>query len=113
MEFVHGVFNAADMNGGNACFYHHPVSLEETDAPERLASLIERSRATGHPFRTFEDVEELGRMVREDLLAMIDREWPGEDSPDELEIEEGRGDEESEFCLARTVPILITHEPVP
>ncbi|MGE3802379.1 MAG: tetratricopeptide repeat protein [Candidatus Kapaibacterium sp.] len=88
MEFVHGVFNAVGSNVSAPSFYHRPGSLDEADAPEQLATLIERCRATGYPFRTFESVEELGEMVRADLVAIINRDWPIEEALDELETED-------------------------
>jgi tetratricopeptide (TPR) repeat protein len=87
MEFIHGVFNAPEVDSEYAFFYHRSGEVAEADDPERLASLIERSRATGHPFREFESTEELGQEVHDDLVAMIDRYWPQSEAPSALELE--------------------------
>jgi tetratricopeptide (TPR) repeat protein len=87
MEFIHGVFNAPEADAGSAFFYRRTGDISETDNPERLAALIERSRATGHSFREFRGVDELGQRVHDDLLGMIDRYWPEAGSPSTLELE--------------------------
>ncbi len=87
MEFVHGVFDAPEVDGVCAHFYHRTDDKSDADDPERLAALIERARATAHPFRDFGGSEELGEMVREDLLAMIKRYWPQSQAPSALELE--------------------------
>ncbi len=87
MEFIHGVFDASPEEQDLALFYHRDERTEEPDDPERLAALIERARATGHPFRDFDSIERLGEMVREDLFAIIDRYWPVDEAPSPLELE--------------------------
>ncbi len=87
MEFIHGVFNAREVDGQYAFFYQRSGNLVESDDAERLGALIERTRSTGRPFREFGDIEELGVAVRSDLIAMIDESWPEAEAPTELELE--------------------------
>ncbi len=87
MEFMHGVFNAPDVDGRCALFYHRSGDLTASDDPDRLGSLIERARATGRRYREFADVDELGDLVRADLVAMIEATWPDAAPPSELELE--------------------------
>jgi len=87
MEFIHGVFDAPRVDGDTAFFYHRSGTVDEADDPARLASLIERARGTSRPFREFESSEELGRQVRDDLVAMINRNWPRSEAPSALELE--------------------------
>ncbi len=85
MEFVHGVLNAADRQG--SFFYHRQENDTEAERPEQVRSLVERARSSGHRVREFAEIEHLGRFVREDLLELIDRSWPAEEAPSELELE--------------------------
>jgi hypothetical protein len=87
MEFIHGVFNAQQVDGEYAFFYHRISSAPEIDDPERLNALIEHARTTGHPFHDFETTDNLGQQVRDDLLAMIDRYWPQGEVPSAVELE--------------------------
>jgi len=87
MEFIHGVFDAPAVDGEYAFFYHRPGNLAEADDPVRLASVIERSRNSGKPFREFHNVEELGLQVRSDLVAMIERYWPVQEALTPLELQ--------------------------
>ena len=86
MEFIHGVFDAPQIDGEYAFFYHRVDNGSEADDPERLAMLIERARSTGHPFQDFNTVEELGQKVEADLMGMIDRYWPETHVPSPLEL---------------------------
>ena len=87
MEFIHGVFEAPEVEDGSTFFYHRAGNIAESDNPENLQVLIDRARSTRHPFREFESVERLGEMVREDLQALIDHVWPEDDLPSEVETE--------------------------
>jgi tetratricopeptide (TPR) repeat protein len=87
MEFIHGVFDAPQVEGEYAFFYHRQSDISKSDDPERLSALIARIRATERPYREFENIEELGRAVHDDLLVMIDRYWPESDAPSPLELE--------------------------
>ncbi|MCB0712320.1 MAG: tetratricopeptide repeat protein [Ignavibacteriae bacterium] len=87
MEFLHGVFSGEDTPTTYALFYHQPGDPTEADNPEKLQTLIERARETSHPFREFTDIEMLGKLVRDDLLRLIDEFWPERETPSELEIE--------------------------
>jgi len=87
MEFIHGVFDAPEVDGDYAFFYHRAGDSRGADDPERLASLIERSRTCGRPFRECQSVDELGEQVRADLVEMVDRYWPEREAPTPLEIE--------------------------
>ncbi|MGE3800803.1 MAG: tetratricopeptide repeat protein [Candidatus Kapaibacterium sp.] len=87
MEFIHGVFDAPEINGEYSFFYHCNGDIAEADHPERLGALIDRTRSTGRPFRDYTNVEELGQAVRDDLLRVIEQHWPEEDAPSELDRE--------------------------
>ena len=95
MEFIHGVFGSPETSDGStegrdteyACFYHRNKSVDEIDNPERLAALVERTRASDHPFHSFESPEELGELVRNDLLSLIESTWPEINTPSALELE--------------------------
>lgn len=89
MEFVHGVFERPqETDDGEARFYRrtgpHP---EEADDPERLAALVARIAEGGYGLHDFASVEELGGLVRRDLIATIDRFWPESEAPTPLDIE--------------------------
>jgi len=87
IEFIHGAFDAPKLDAGCAFFYRRVGDIANADDPERLALLIERTRATGRPFHEFTGIEEFGGLVRDDLIAMIDRYWPQHEAPSELELE--------------------------
>ena len=87
MEFIHGVFDAPEVDGEYAFFYHRQGDIADDDDPERLGALIDRTRSTSRPFREFADVEELGNAVRDDLMAMIQTNWPDAEAPSELDLE--------------------------
>jgi len=89
MEFIHGVFSSSDVDGGSAFFYHRDSEDSQADHPDHLRSLIDRVRASGRPFRHFDDVESMGAMVRNDLMEMIDAHWPVSQIPSELELRRG------------------------
>ncbi|MEZ4785686.1 MAG: tetratricopeptide repeat protein [Candidatus Kapaibacterium sp.] len=100
MEFVHGVFNAPENSGGERTFfYHRDDDKTDADNPERLQGLIERVKSTEHPFRDFSTIDELGQLVRNDLLDMIDRYWPETEAPSPLELERRA---HSAFAISRT-----------
>ncbi len=88
MEFVHGVFDAPDVDGDSAMFYHRRGDLDESDCDDRLLALLERARASDRPFREFTHVDELGESVRADLTAMIEMHWPDAEAPSELELQQ-------------------------
>lgn len=87
MEFVHGVFDAPEIEAESTFFYHQAGEISLSDDPEHLQALIDRARATGRPFREYSEVDALGKMVRDDLVAMIDENWPESEAPSEVEVE--------------------------
>jgi tetratricopeptide (TPR) repeat protein len=102
LEILHGVLNDPAM-AGHAYFYlrdpawvdrappdERPALVDDDPAARaRLAALKDRIRTSGFPVRDgYPDPETLGRLVREDLLAVIDRLFPPEEVPDPLEREE-------------------------
>ncbi|MGE3802018.1 MAG: tetratricopeptide repeat protein [Candidatus Kapaibacterium sp.] len=89
MEFVHGVFEAPDQEGTCAYFYRRKgdIDISGVDNPERLRALVERAKETGRPFREFGDLDAFGNAVRDDLREMIDKYWPADASPSELDLE--------------------------
>jgi len=87
LEFIHGVFNVHDAERTGAFFYQRTSDVHDADDPARLTALIERARDTGCPFREFLSPDELGQLVHEDLVGLIEREWPEVDTPSPLETE--------------------------
>ncbi len=87
MEFVHGVFDAPQVDGAYAFFYHRTTDSSDADDARRLSALVERVRSTGRPIREFVRVEDLGDVVRADLVDLIDRNWPEGEAPSELQTE--------------------------
>ena len=87
MEFIHGVFDTPESDELHARFYHRQDDQGGRDHHERLDALIERARATGHPFHNFASVEELGEKVYADLIATIDHFWPESETPSPLTLE--------------------------
>jgi tetratricopeptide (TPR) repeat protein len=101
LEILHGVLNDPSM-AGHAFFYlRDPAWVDRLAAEERaaavdddpeararLAALKDRIRGSGFPVRDgYPDPEALGRMVRDDLLAVLDRLFPADDVPDPLDRE--------------------------
>lgn len=68
MEFVHGVFNPAHVGGSSMYFYRRTPDVSESELNERLQSLIERVAQTEHPFVEYNQAEQLGELVRQDLV---------------------------------------------
>ena len=90
MEFVHALFSDPDAEGDHAFFYHResPVRTNpDSEDAEKLDDLVERARTTGRPFREFDDVENLGRMVHDDLVDLVEERWPIEEAPDEATMQ--------------------------
>ncbi len=87
MEFIHGVLNDPGAAGDCATFYHRTADAGFGEDEAELRGLIERTEAAGYTIGGFSDPEELGRMVRRDLLALIDRTWPEDSAPDDAERE--------------------------
>jgi len=87
MEFIHGVFDTRQVDGEYAFFYHRSGEIAAADDLDRLTQLIERARNSGNPFREFTNLDELGRQVSADLLAMVNRYWPEREVPTPVELE--------------------------
>jgi tetratricopeptide (TPR) repeat protein len=86
MEFIHGIFNSPSVEGHSVYFYRRDGDLRDADEPEKLRRMIERVTASGHPMQAFITAEELGRMVHDDLIGMIDRYWSQTEAPSPLEL---------------------------
>ncbi len=91
MEVIEGVFSGSELAdvvdpSVHAHFYQqrHP---NDVAVDPRLRVFVERVRRAALPLRTFTDLDELGRYVRDDLVALIDGRWPQSDAPDPLAIE--------------------------
>lgn len=87
LEFIEGVFAATDSRDLHAFFYRRQGSPGESEGGERLQSLCERIGGTGCPFRDFRNADQLGTLVRDDLIAMIDDSWPAEATPSLPDVE--------------------------
>ncbi len=81
MEFTHGVLND---NSSHAAFYHRIEEDSPVDEPERLEKLISRVRDNGNGIQEFGTPQELGEIVRNDLLRIIEDSWPLADVPSAL-----------------------------
>jgi tetratricopeptide (TPR) repeat protein len=106
MEILHGVLRDPAM-AGHAYFYLRDpawtatlpeperATYEESSAEsrDRLADLKARVRASGFPVRDYPDPRGIGDLVRSDLLALVDRLYPPEETPDP--IEQARLDQEA------------------
>ncbi len=83
MEFIHGM---SVPESSEACVYRRRDDLSDCDDPERLHTLIAWiGRQSSCPLREFASPEELGRLVREDLISCIDRHWPDDVVPSALD----------------------------
>jgi tetratricopeptide (TPR) repeat protein len=75
MEIVHGVLGSP-WSAEHAYFYFLDVETTGPDAA-KLAALKARIRRSGRPVREHVgDVATLGRLVYDDLVALVDREYP-------------------------------------
>ena len=87
MEFIHGVINNPDTSRNNICLYRREGDLPEGENAEKMLALIERTREKSYTFHQFTDKEYLGRMVYDDLRALIDRYWPEGEEVSGLELQ--------------------------
>ena len=92
LEIIQGVFTQdgrdeeGEEKGRSAYFYRRNTSPEELENPEKLEGLIASLEDAGHPVREFDDVEGLGRMIRDDLLDLVERCRPEEYLPTGVEL---------------------------
>lgn len=93
MEILHGVLENPAMAEHAFFYFRAPAaSGEGADGEDReaarLADLKQRIRASGFPVREgVADVESLGRLVREDLMSVVEQRYPAESGPTPLERE--------------------------
>jgi len=87
LEFIEGVFSRSADDPRHALFYQRRNGTLVHDGDERLRRLSRSAQETGFPFREFSSVDEMGSLVRDDLLSLIDSEWPVETAPSQYELE--------------------------
>ncbi len=88
LEITHGVLGLEqDAIAGTAHFYHRGIVSPERIHEQKLLDLIEKVRETGLPFREFSTLNEMGQMVRSDLLAVIQKHWPEDHTPSSIDLE--------------------------
>ncbi len=100
LEILHGVLNDPEMAGHAYFYFRDPAYVEQlppdkkseflegsTDK-EKLRKLKSRIRASGLPIReNYKDPRDLGRLVLEDFIALIDKLFPEGSKPDPLDEE--------------------------
>ena len=102
LEMLHGVLNNPEM-AGRAFFYFRDKDYSlskggdyEPESPEhavKLEKLRARLRESQFPVvENYPDPEALAERVREDLLKVIEEEYPEEDVPDAMALERMRHD---------------------
>jgi nephrocystin-3 len=91
MEFAHGAIH--DKNE-NAFFYEQhltdtsdPTDLTDISDKSDLVSLKHRLQSSGVPYRRFNAPDELGEQVFQDILAILDRDFPIRENLTPLEHE--------------------------
>ena len=100
LEMLHGVLNNPEM-AGRAFFYYRDTEYSKAkggdyaaESPEhtaKLEGLKERIRASKFPVEEdYPDPEALAELVRRDLQALIEEEYPEEEVPDALTLERMR-----------------------
>ncbi|MDA8632343.1 tetratricopeptide repeat protein [Verrucomicrobiales bacterium] len=100
LEMLHGVLNNPEM-AGRAFFYYRDTEYSKAkggdyaaESPEhaaKLEDLKERIRASKFPVEEdYPDPEALAELVRRDLQALIEEEYPEEEVPDALTLERMR-----------------------
>lgn len=100
LEMLHGVLNNPEM-AGRAFFYYRDTEYSKAkggdyaaESPEhaaKLENLKERIRASKFPVEEdYPDPEALAELVRRDLQALIEEEYPKEEVPDTLTLERMR-----------------------
>ena len=100
LEMLHGVLNNPEM-AGRAFFYYRDTEYSKAkggdyaaESPEhaaKLENLKERIRASKFPVEEdYPDPEALAELVRRDLQALIEEEYPEEEVPDALTLERMR-----------------------
>ncbi len=88
MEFAHGAIHEKN---DSAFFYEQstpqPPPRTEVGEPDSLEYLKRNLQSTGLPYRRFTDPEELGEQVFQDMVAILDRDFPGKRELTPLEHE--------------------------
>ncbi|MEI6269711.1 MAG: tetratricopeptide repeat protein [Methylococcaceae bacterium] len=104
MEILHGVMDNPDMTG-HCFFYLRDAALTQTLADslsavtdyfeteqrlqDKLAALKDKVRNCGLPLRdNYASIEALGDLIKQDLLAVLDRKFPADLTPTPLEAEQ-------------------------
>ncbi len=88
MEFRYGVLDDPVSRGSSRFFFR--TYREGMEIEERLEELKDRVRASGAFVAEFSDPAELGRMIREELLGVIESDFPDAVPPTPLEQERAR-----------------------
>ncbi len=83
MEFTHG---ALMQHTPNITFYRR-IGDEDGEDRARLDALVKRIETNGYPIRSFTTVEELGDLVRNDLINLINERWTPNELPSPAESE--------------------------
>ena len=116
MEILHGVLRDPDM-AGHAFFYlRDPAWTAALPGPDRgtydefladgrarLAELKARVRNSGFPVREYPEPRAIGDLVRADLLALVDRLYPPEETPDPVEQGDSDQDAYARRLVAHTI----------
>ena len=104
MEILHGVMDNPDM-AGHCFFYLRDNALSQSLADslsaatdyfeteqrlqDKLAALKEKVRSSGLPLRdNYASIEALGDLIKQDLLAVLDQQFPADLTPTPLEAEQ-------------------------
>ncbi|MEI6270048.1 MAG: tetratricopeptide repeat protein [Methylococcaceae bacterium] len=104
MEILHGVMDNPDMTG-HCFFYLRDAALTQTLADslsavtdyfeteqrlqDKLAALKDKVRNCGLPLRdNYASIEALGDLIKQDLLAVLDQQFPADLTPTSLEAEQ-------------------------
>ncbi len=90
MECLYGVVHDPAAAAGAFIYCREPEGPDDgIDAGEleKVRALRGALESSGRPVRTFSDPVDLGRKVREDLLAVIERDWPTDRLPSVHDVE--------------------------
>jgi nephrocystin-3 len=92
LEFRYGALNQlANESEGHRAFFYSRQRLWDRDsaAPDRmkLSALERRARARGYNVSGYQSADKLGEMIREELLAILDRDFANAKPPTPLESE--------------------------
>jgi tetratricopeptide (TPR) repeat protein len=92
LEIMYGALNDVSKSDKSLFFFkskkdNRVLSADEGDNTEKLESLKQRIQSSGLKYQYYESSEHLAQIVLDKLQEVIEYDFPKEDDPDELELE--------------------------